>query len=142
MRGIKLPLQTKLMKAKFHVEHHLLTCILFPKQENIEVIIKEDIIVLWLLTQHYQTNTANGIFSHMIWCKKNHSAELPYRGLITNILDLTRVKLIDKPVDGIHTQINSPSLNKIKLCVFHGELRNYTMEEDEEEAHPISANVK
>lgn len=65
MREPKLPLKTGFMKDEVCMSHHLLTCILFPIQGNLEVFIKEDVVVLWFVTQHHQANLVDGMFSYM-----------------------------------------------------------------------------
>lgn len=47
---------------------------------------------------------------------------------------------MDEPVNAIYTQVNLSFLRKIKVCVFYGEMRNDSMEDDEDEAQPIPAN--
>lgn len=47
---------------------------------------------------------------------------------------------MDELVDAIHTQANRSYLVKVNFRVFRGELRFKPMEEDEDEAQPISSN--
>lgn len=140
MREQKFPLKTGFMKDEVCMSHHLLTSILFPIQGNLEVFIKEDLVVLWFITQHHQANLVDGMFSYITVWKKNHLAGFPYGSLITKILASTDVDLMDELVDAAHSHINLPYLSKIKFWVFNGELRNDPMEKDEDEAYPISIN--
>lgn len=47
---------------------------------------------------------------------------------------------MDEPINAIYTQIKLSSIGKIKACAVRGMLRIDPMEEDEDEAQPISAN--
>lgn len=47
---------------------------------------------------------------------------------------------MDEPVNAIYTQVNLSFLRKIKVRVFYDEMRNDSMEDDEDEAQPIPAN--
>lgn len=43
-----------------------------------DVVNKEDIVPIWLMTQHIQTNFIEGMFLHMFNCKQIWTTELTY----------------------------------------------------------------
>lgn len=56
MEENNIPLKTKFLKSKCRVANYMLTQSLILKQENIEVMFKEDIVLMWLLAEHHLTN--------------------------------------------------------------------------------------
>lgn len=56
MDDIKFPIKVRCLKATIHVVDYLITRILHPRKDNFDVIIKEDVIHMWLLNQKFQNN--------------------------------------------------------------------------------------
>lgn len=83
MQDRKLPIKANYLKEKIRVVHYLITSILLPRRDNLGVVIKEDMIPLWLMTHRFQTNWVDEMLLHMIYCKENQSSGLPYETLIT-----------------------------------------------------------
>lgn len=131
MEDRKIPIKVSYLKAKIHVVHYLITRILLPGQDNLVVVIKEDVFPLWLLTQNFQTTWVEVMLIHMIHYKQTQIVGLPYEALITKILVVFRIYIMGETVDVIQTNINHSFLRIMRVCIFHGELRNESMDEDE-----------
>lgn len=64
MEGNKLYIKTSYLKVKLIlVTHYLITQILFLKQVNFELIVIEDLVPSWLITQKFQTNLITKILA-------------------------------------------------------------------------------
>lgn len=87
-------------------------------------------VPLWLLTFQFQTNWVDGIILHMIYCKQNQSTLLPNIAMTTKILVVVDVDAMEESVDPIHSKINYSLLSSMMVCIFRGELRNESMDED------------
>lgn len=79
--------RTSLFKPKVRIIHYLMTRIVLPRNININYIIKDDIIPLWLLTQSIPTNWLDEMFHHMSYYKEKSSTKLLYGEIITRILN-------------------------------------------------------
>lgn len=97
-----LPIKTKFMKAKCHVVHHFLTCILFIRKVSSGLLTNKEIVSMLMLTQNLPTNWVDRIINHMSYCRMIHSVGLPYGSLIIKILDNVGVNFEGEYVDVIH----------------------------------------
>lgn len=69
---------------------------------------------------------------HMIHYKQTRTTGLSYRALITYIfLAIFGVDIVGGIVDSIHIKINYSLIRRMMVHIFHGELRNKLMDEDE-----------
>lgn len=70
MEDRKLPIKAIHLKSKIYVSNYLVTRILLPKKENLDVVTKEYVVPLWLLTKQFQTNRVKDMLLHMIHYKQ------------------------------------------------------------------------
>lgn len=126
----KLPAKADYLKV-IRVVHYLIMRILLPRQLNLDVVIKEDDIPLWLLAQQVQTNWVECMLIHMNHHKQTRITGFPYEALITKILASFGVKNMGKTMDSTHKKINHSLLIRMRVGIYYEELRNESMDEDE-----------
>lgn len=56
MEDMKLPIKVSYLNENICVPHYLITRINLMRQDNLEVVIREDAPPLWLLTQQFSIN--------------------------------------------------------------------------------------
>lgn len=84
------------MKSKVCGIHYLLRRILFPRNINLKIVIRNDIVPLCLITQQFQTNWIEGILLEMYYCKQTHSIRIPYGALIAKLLGSFEIDIREK----------------------------------------------
>lgn len=124
MEDGKIPINVSYLKPKVYVTHCLVPRILLPRQINLDIVIKEDVVPLWLLTQQFQTNCVEGVLFRMDHFQQTRTTWLPYRALITKVLVSFGIRTMREIMDSTNNKIYYSLLRRIKICIDHGELRN------------------
>lgn len=96
------------------------------------------LVSIWLQTQHFQTNWFEGILLHMNHSKQSQIMGLPYEVLITEILVAFGINTMGEIVDSTNNKIDYSSLRRMNICLYHGELRNKSMDEDKDISQPTA----
>lgn len=119
----KLHIKINILKAPYRFIHHVVTRVLLSRKNNYKNILKEDVVIMCLLTHNIQTNWAYGVMCHMMEFKRNNSTWLPYGHLITQILSDVNVIFEREISNPDLAQIGKDSLNKIKIWVVNEDLK-------------------
>lgn len=82
----KIHIKTKFMKTSFPITRHLVTCMLLPRRENYDGLLKENIVMMWLLAHNFQFHWAYEMIHIMFKFQKSNSVGTPYRRLTTKFL--------------------------------------------------------
>lgn len=88
------------------------------RQDNIEVIIRKDMVSLCLITQQFQTNWGDMMLLNVIFYKHTGSTGLPYGALIPKTLYTTEVDTMGEFVDLIYSKINHSPLISMRVHIF------------------------
>lgn len=109
---MKLSIKESFMKENVCVAHYILTSILLPGNINLDIIVKNDIVTLWLITQRFQTNLVEGILLHMNHIKQTQTIGLLYGALITKILVTFRIDPMGEEIASSSNKIDHSFLIK------------------------------
>ena len=75
------------LKMNDRLLHYIWVYILCPRGSNFAQLLKEDILMLWLIKNNVRINWPHYIMQHIIKCRDN-KMPLPYANLITRILQV------------------------------------------------------
>lgn len=105
-----------------------MTCMLLPRKDMCDVLLKEYVVPMCLSSQKYQVKQVDGMVHYMLKCKKSNSAELPYESLITKLLVKAGISQDCETSSSTPRQIDDKSLSIMKVHVDDGNLENFLME--------------
>lgn len=71
-------------------------------------------------------------------CKQSQIVGFPYEVLITEILVVFGINTMGEIVDSTNNKIDYSFLRRMNIFLYHGELRNKSMDEDKDIAQPTA----
>ncbi|KAL5098048.1 hypothetical protein RYX36_002375 [Vicia faba] len=111
---VPYPLEIKHIHPENRLNHYVFSHTLFPRKGILEHLNQMKVRTMWSLENKVTVNWAKQVIKHMIDCRKEKKS-LPYKNLVTKILEETRYDLQNEEFRENSTIVEKYILSQIKI---------------------------